>query len=254
MKLLVGNTSQISNYFHNDYQKISSRDISSEIFNNFYDEVHLTFGVNKKGLHKSVYDEINFYYTFDLIKEFLKKTDKIIIYSTCELWSACNGKISLKREKNFHNEPYILSKDRLDEKIKSIGNKKIISIYPFNFNSSFRSEEFLFGKIFKSIIEKKKIEIGNTYFYRDLLHASYVANVCQNIKTDKIIGSGRMFFINDFIRDLYSHYNLNYNEFVTETNKYVYTPINEYYLDGTYYRYNDLFQDTINDINKSINE
>ena len=60
MKLLVGNTSQISKYFTNDYIKISSRNIPSEIFNQIYEEVHLVFGLNFKGLKESSYNEINY--------------------------------------------------------------------------------------------------------------------------------------------------------------------------------------------------
>jgi hypothetical protein len=72
MKLLIGNTSQISNYFTDDYIKVSSRNIPSYIFESKYGEVHFCFGENEKGKEQSIYDEINYYYTLDLIKEFLK--------------------------------------------------------------------------------------------------------------------------------------------------------------------------------------
>jgi len=252
MKLLIGKTSQISNYFPNDYLKISSKNVSSQILEKKYEEVHLCFGENIKGKEKSIYNEINYYYTLDLIKEFLKISDKIIVYSTCELWSNCWGGIDLSTPMNFHEEPYILSKWKLDDKIKSFGNQKIISIYPFNFNSKFRNENFLFGKIFKSIINKEKIEIGDTYFYRDLLHTSYVAKVCQNLKNDKIIGSGRMFFVNDFIRDLYKESGLIYEDFVEENlDKFNQIPKNEYYLkNSSNYNYQDLINDTLKEIYK----
>ncbi len=254
MKLLVGNTSQISNYFPNDYVKILSRNIPPQIFEEKYEEVHLCFGENTKGKEKSIYDEINYYYTLDIINDLLKVSDKIVVYSTCELWSNCWGGIDLSTPLNFHEEPYILSKWRLDDKIKSIGNKKIISVYPFNFNSTFRSENFLFGKIFKSIINKEKIEIGDTHFYRDLLHTSYVANVCQNLKDDKIIGSGRMFFVNDFIRVLYKESGLIYGDFVEEKlDKFNHIPKNEYYLkNSSNYTYKDLINDTLCDIKLKI--
>jgi GDP-D-mannose dehydratase len=252
MKLIVGNTSQISNYFPNDYVKISSRNIPSEVFNQKYEEVHLVFGINVKGLKESLYNEVNYYYTLDLIKEFLKISDKIVIYSTCELWSNCWGGIDLKTPFNFHEEPYILSKWKITEEIKSINSKKIITIYPFNFNSTFRNENFLFGKIFKSIINKEKIEIGDTYFYRDLLHTSYVAKVCQNLTNDKIIGSGRMFFVNDFIRDLYKESGLMYEDFVKEKlYSFNHIPKNEYYLkNSSNYSYLDLINDTLKEMSK----
>ena len=74
-------------------------------------------------------------------------------------------------------EYYTESKLMLTETVKNREN--IITVYPFNFNSKFRSETFLFGKIFDSIINRKKIEIGSTYYYRDILHAKYVASLLR---------------------------------------------------------------------------
>ena len=120
MKLLVGNTSQISNYFKDDYLKISSRNIPNKIFDFKYEEVHLTFGLNSKGLSETDYNNINYYYTIDIVENFLKKSDKIVVYSTCELWSKCSGPINLTTPFNFYDDPYILSKCKLTEKIKSL--------------------------------------------------------------------------------------------------------------------------------------
>lgn len=252
MKLLIGNTSQISNYFPNDFFKISSRNISNDIFDHTYQEVHLTFGVNYKGLNQSQYDDINYYYTFEIIKNLLNKSEKIVVYSTCELWSGCWGGIDLSTPLNFHEEPYILSKWKLHEKLKSLNSKKVLIVYPFNFNSGYRNENYLFGKIFKSIKNKSNIEIGDTHFYRDLLHTSYVANLCQNLTSDIIIGSGRMFHVNDFIKDLYLKNNLTYEKYVTENiTTHNYIPKNEYYLKGVnQYTYEMLLNDTLIDIRK----
>lgn len=253
MKLIVGNSSQISNYFNN-YIKISSRKILSEIFDKKYEEVHLAFGENVKGLDSNIYDEVNYHYTLSLINDFLKISDKIIVYATCELWSNCWGGIDLNTPFNFHEDPYILSKWKIVEKIKCINSSKIIIVYPFNFNSTYRNKNFLFGKIFHSIINKEKIEVGDTYFYRDLLHASYVAKICQNVKNDTIIGSGRMFFINDFIRDLYKNNDLSYENFVQENlNSFNHIPKNEYYVKkANNYAYKDLLNDTLMDIKRKI--
>jgi nucleoside-diphosphate-sugar epimerase len=253
VKLLIGSTSQISNYFPISYAKISSRNISNKIFDKKYEEVHLPFGLNIKGKSQSEYDDINYYYTLDLIKDLLKTSDKIVVYSTCELWSDCSGSIDLKTDYKFHQNEYILSKYKLTDSLKSLNNNKIIIVYPFNFNSTYRSEDFLFGKIFQSIIHNKKIKIGNTKYYRDLLHTSYVSKVCQNLNGDKIIGSGRMFFVNDFIRDLYRKFNLDYNELVEEISDWSFMPQNEYYLKGDFYNYNSLLKDTIKDIRLKIN-
>lgn len=253
MKLIIGNTSQISKYFPDEYVKISSRNIPNTIFDSNYEEIHLVFGLNIKGLDSSKYDEINYYYTLDLIKKFSKISNKIIVYSTCELWSDCWGGIDLSTPFKFHEDPYILSKWKTVETIKSLNFKNVFIVYPFNFNSKYRDSNFLFGKIFNSIINKQSIEIGNTYYYRDLLHTSYVAKICQNITEDTIIGSGRMFFVNDVIKDLYEKNGLSYDELVTENiSRYNYIPKNEYYLklNNNIYSYNNLIQDTLNDLKK----
>lgn len=254
MKLIIGNTSQLSKYFNDDFLKISSKNIINNVFDSKYEEVHFSFGLNNKGLTATEYDEVNYFYTLDLIKDFLKISDKIIIYSTCELWSRCYGGIDLNTPFYFYEDPYILSKWKLTEKIKSLDSKKIITVYPFNFNSIYRNKNFLFGKIFKSIVNKEKIEIGDTYFYRDLLHTSYVANICQNLTEDKIIGSGRMFYVNDFIRDLYRLNNLEYENLVLESkSEYNYIPKNEYYLkSNVLYSYQNLLFDTLKDLNKQV--
>lgn len=252
MKLIIGNTSQISHYFPDNYIKISSRQIPNDIFEKKYQEVHLPFGLNVKGLEYSEYEQVNYYYTLDVMGDFLKISDKVIIYSTCELWSNCWGKINLNTPFNFHSDPYILSKWKLVDKIKSINNKKIITIYPFNFNSVWRNNNFLFGKIFSSIINKKNIEIGDTYFFRDLLHTSYVANICQKLREDTIIGSGRMFYVNDFIRDLYKSFNMDYTDWVTENfDNFKYLPKNEYYVENhDIYTYDRLLCDTLSELKK----
>jgi hypothetical protein len=79
-----------------------------------------------------------------------------------------------------------------------------------------------------------------------------------NSHSHKINGAGRTVFVNDFIRDLYSHYGLNYNDYVIENlNKFnEYEIRKEYYLKSNdcQYSYNQLFKDTISDIDKKFNQ
>ena len=86
MKLLIGNTSQIS-HFYPKVVKISSRNINTKIFDSEWDEVHLPFGLNTKNHTQSYYDEVNYFYTLDLINQLKRKSQKIVVFSTCELWS-----------------------------------------------------------------------------------------------------------------------------------------------------------------------
>jgi nucleoside-diphosphate-sugar epimerase len=253
MKLLIGNTSQIS-HFYPKVVKISSRNINTKIFDSEWDEVHLPFGLNTKNHTQSDYDEVNYFYTLDLINQLKRKSQKIVVFSTCELWSDRCGKIDIDTDFKFHQHPYILSKWKLTEKLKSINDKKVIIVYPFNFNSTYRSKDFLFGKVFNSIINKQKIEIGDTHYFRDLMHTSFVANACQSLKEDTIIGSGRMFWVNDFIRDLYKHFNMNYDDYVTEIETINIAPKNEYYLKGNFYTYDRLLNDTLLDLNSCIDK
>jgi nucleoside-diphosphate-sugar epimerase len=129
-------------------------------------------------------------------------------------------------------------------------------MFPFNFNSIHRNINFLFGKIFNSIIEKKKIEIGNTYFYRDIIHPKFVVKNSIQANENQIIGSGRMIFVNDFIRDLYKYYGLDYSEFIYENfDKFnEYEKNNEYYLksENCLLDYKELLDLTIEDINTRL--
>jgi hypothetical protein len=55
-KLIVGDSAQVARYFPADYLKIPSRDIPGHLYDNPYEEVHLVFGLNAKGLEPSSYD------------------------------------------------------------------------------------------------------------------------------------------------------------------------------------------------------
>jgi hypothetical protein len=158
---------------------------------------------------------------------------------------------------NFYPSSYLQSKYKISKYVME--NDKYFNVFvmfPFNFNSTYRTTNFLFGKIFDSIVNKKTIEIGDTYFYRDMIHPNFVVQESIQTNNHKIIGSGRMVFVNDFIRDLYSHYNLNYDDFVIENlDKFnEYEIRKEYYLSSqkSLYTYKELFNDTIIDIDNKF--
>ena len=75
---------------------------------------------------------------------------------------------------------------------------------------------FLFGKVIDSIIHRKKIEIGDTYYYRELLHPSFIVDESLKMETDKIIGTGKLIFINNFIKKLYNTFDMSYGNFIKE--------------------------------------
>jgi nucleoside-diphosphate-sugar epimerase len=258
MNLIIGNTSQLSNYFPNDYIRISSRNIDFSLYeNNFYDRIYICFAEQRTFIEndETNFIKINVDYTLEIIDFFSQKCNNIIVYSTSELWNNYNGKISITDDYDYNYSPYIKSKHILCDKIKE-NKRNIIILYPFNFNSVYRKTGYLFSKIFDSIINEKNIEIGDTYFYRDLIHPKYVVEKSINCDKDEIIGSGRLIFINDFIKDLYYSFNLNYDKLIKENNIHNNkVKRNIYYLNSNEcnYEYKKLLEDTINEIRKYKN-
>ena len=264
--LVIGNTSQLSYYFPEDYEKISSRNIN---FNNFekkyYSRIFLCFGEQRTFIEniEKIFIDINVDYTLNVINFFKDHCDKIIIYSTSELWNNCEGGIDLNTNFNYNYSPYIKSKEILTRQILDNKNyKNVIILYTFNFNSIYRTyqninnnfsirkeQKFLFNKIFESIISKKQIQIGDTYFYRDLIHPKYVVKRSISTDKDEIVGSGRLTFVNDFIKDLYKHCDLDYTHYVIENYDYNLNLKRKiYYLNSKDIKYNDLLNDTLDDI------
>lgn len=255
--LVIGSTSQLSQYFPEDYVRISSYDIDFNfIKSSNWDRIFLCFGESRKNLKDDdIYFEVNFNLTISIINEIKSYANKIIVYSTCELWNKYDGQISIDLPFDFYNTPYLNSKYKLTKFL--IDNdelyQNVIIIYPFNFNSVKRSSDFLFGKIFDSLSNNKKIEIGDTYFYRDMIHPKFVVE--QSLKTNEsvIVGSGRMTFVNDFIRDLYNILGVDYNLVTEKVYKYKeYSKNKEYYLKSNkcLYTYQSLIRDTLEDIKK----
>lgn len=260
--LVIGSTSQLSYFFPNDYVKVTSRDLDYDfICSEKWNKVFICFGESRKFINNiQLHDDVNFYFTMNIINKIKDISNKIIIYSTCELWNQYDGQIDTKLSFNFYSTPYLQSKYKLSNLILSNKEeyKNVIILYPFNFNSTYRNSEFLFGKIFDSIINKSKIEIGDTYFYRDIIHPKFVVSESIKAEEHQIVGSGRMIYVNDFIRDLYINYDLEYDDYVTENiSKYnEYDKRKEYYLrsNNCLYDYKQLLNDTIEDINKRINK
>lgn len=253
--LVIGNTSQLAYFFPEEYVKISSREIDYDsILVEKWNRVFICVGESRKYIEDvTIHDDINFSLTMkivDLLKDISKS---IIVYSTCELWNQYDGKIDISMNYNFYTSSYLQSKYKISKHIsKNERYKNVFIIYPFNFNSIHRNTNFLFGKIFDSIINKKPIEIGDTYFYRDIIHPKYVVEQSIKAESHKIIGSGRLTFVNDYIKDLYRHYNMNYEEYVTERIDHYneYDKRKEYYLNSheCQYEYKQLLIDTIKEI------
>jgi nucleoside-diphosphate-sugar epimerase len=266
--LVIGNTSQLAYYFPEYYEKISSRNINYDYYKDkFYDRVFLCFAEQRtfSNLSQKDFYKINVIETMKVIDFFVQRCNNLIIYGTAELWNNHEGEINIEMPFNYEFSPYISSKEDICSMINNLRSnnddelhmhyRKIIILHPFNFNSTYRKNGFLFSKIFDSIINKKIIEIGNTYFYRDLIHPKYVVERSILAEKDEIIGSGRLTYINNFIRDLYDHFNLDYEKYVIEKfDKYILNNRHIYYLKSKrcLYNYDDLLQDTLRDLYQKI--
>lgn len=255
--LIIGNTSQLAYYFPEDYIKISSRNIDMNYLkNNKWDSVYITFAEQRVHINDIDYITPNYTYTLEVIENLIDNSNKIVIYTTCEMWNKYRGKVHTNSEPLFdYPNDYVKSKIMLRDKIyelREIDKKwfKVVIIHPFYFNSVYRRRGFLFGKIFDSIINEKPIEIGNTNFERDMVHTKYVVKRSIESKKDEIVGSGILFNVNKFIKDLYKEFDMDYNFYVTEnidtkdnhSQKWYYSYQEEIYT------YERLLQDTVEDI------
>lgn len=252
MNLVIGNTSQLSKYFPDEYIKISSRNISDNIFQKSWDKVFLCFAEQRTYISRDdLFKQININYTKEIIEKLNAKN--IIYYSTAELWNNTSGEIHEDLSFNYHNSDYVNSKEIITNYIKN-NYKNVTVIYPFNFNSVYRMPPFLFGKVFNSIINKEKIEIGDTYYYRELLHPSFVVKESINQKTHKVVGTGCLIFVNDFIRKLYESFNMQYSDYVKEdiTNYSIYRKNVFYSKYKILYNENELLDITVKEINDRI--
>jgi nucleoside-diphosphate-sugar epimerase len=260
--LIIGETSQLSYFFPEDYIRISSRNIDlNYLKDNKWGSVYITFAEQRVHINDINYIEPNYLYVTDIIQNLFNNSKKIVVYSTCELWNNYIGSVKIKDKFDYtYSNNYCLSKEMLVNQIKDYRNidmwKNIIIIHPFNFNSTYRKPGFLFSKVFDSIINKNKIEIGNTYFYRDMVHAKYIVERSIKAKKDEMVGSGRLYFVNDYIRDLYKHFNMNYNEYVTEKieEKSRHSEKLFYSYQKNVYTYDMLLKDTIEDITDKLIE
>lgn len=260
--LIIGDTSQQSHYYPSDYIKISSRNIDFNfIQENVWGAVYITFAEQRIYDNGIDFNTPNYIYTLNIIDSLIDKSNKIVVFLSCELWNNYSGHVNLLtpfsfKLKSFGLTEYLLAKKQLHDEIMrrrlyDTRYTKVIMITPFNFNSIYRNGYFLFGKIFDSIIYKKKVNIGGTYFYRDIIHTKYLVKRAIESVNDEIIGSGRLCFVNDFIRDLYGYFNLDYDYYVHEQ-VHQSTENIFYSQQKTVYTYDMLLRDTINDIESVI--
>jgi len=254
--LIIGNTSQLSHYFPIEYEKISSRDIDFEKMSlKKYERVFLLFAEQRTFLNENenFFNKVNFDYTIEVINKFKDISNKVIIYSTSELWNKYDRCINLNDSYNYNYSPYIKSKENLCNYINNNKDKyqNVIIIYPFNFNSIHRKQGFLFGKIFESILNDRKITIGNVDFYRDLIHPKTIVDISLKTNKDCIIGSGELINVKEFIEDIFIKINKKITDYIDydESNNIIMKRGGYYSCEKTS-NYEELINLTIKELNE----
>lgn len=221
--VIIGAGAQISNYFPPEFERINARKwfkSSMPLKSQEYDIAVIAFGENRTYLQDLTLDgfrEINVKLTVQAVQRFTGIAKRIVVFGTAELWSGINGPISMNNSYNYRPSNYIISKQEMVDQVRNMNQPNVFIIHPFNFNTVHRCGEFLFGKVYKSILNREHIEIADTYFKRDLTTASEVARAAlYSLHNESIVGSGRQISINELIRQLYKCANLNYDSYVSE--------------------------------------
>ena len=246
--LIIGETSQVARYLPDSYARVSSRNIPNSIYAEKWDKVFLCFAEQRTFLsntkrYKEEFYSINCDLTLELIEKIQSK--KKVFFSTSELWNNNTGPISMNDEWNYRENYYTDSKRKITEKV--MGYEDVITIFPFNYNSSYRREGFLFGKIFDSIVSRKKIKVGDLNFHRDMMHPKYFAQQVEISNESCLIGAGKAFGVREYIMDLYKGMGMDVSEYLEEEKNNL--KRNVFYAKiETNYEYEDLLKDTIDDL------
>jgi len=225
--LLIGQGSQLASYFPQpETELISARNwfSSSMPIDRRYETIVLAFGENRTYLEEKLtlddFLNVNYCLTMKALERVIPFAERIVVFGTSELWSRKTGPIDLTCEYLYYPSKYIYSKYCLISRIKECygHDSNVRIIHPFNFNTSRRTGGFLFGKVYRSLFEKTKISLGNTYFYRDLVTVIDIVNACLDSgpSDEIIVGSGRLIHVNQLIRAMYSSLDLEYDEYVRE--------------------------------------
>lgn len=223
--LVVGSSSQLSRYFPDDYCKISSRNIDLDwVRSQRWDSVYICYAEQRTYIAndpnvRDVFWKTNYDSVLSLIDVLVPIAQKIVYYSTAELWNQRNGPIDASTPFLYHPNHYTDSKRAVSDVLKDKDSYPNVSVaYPFNFNSVHRGSEYLFGKVFHSILNKQHVSVGDLNYYRELLHPSMVSKASishDELGVDFIIGTGRLVHVQDFIRNLYARFGLDYRSMVS---------------------------------------
>lgn len=255
--LIVGSTAQLSYYFPTDYDRISSRNVDVEMIKSKrYDTIYLLFAEQRTFLNQTVefFLDINVHYTLHLVNALKGSCNRIIIYSTSELWNNCDGAVSLDMNYSYNHTPYIESKEMLCNHINrnKADYQNVCIVYPFNFNSPYRKPGFLFSKIFDSLINKVPVTVGDLNFNRDLVHPSTIVEQSITANEDIIVGTGELINVESFVKDLFLLANMDYSRYIAKDSTNSLSNVRkDYYAKYACSNYESLLKLTLNDIQQN---
>jgi GDPmannose 4,6-dehydratase len=91
----------------------------------------------------------------------------------------------------------------------------------FTHTSERQKPHFFIRKICEAAINRQKIEVGNLNHVRDYGYAPEYVKIAyemlqQNKPEDKIIGTGYLFKLRDFVKWAFEFEGLNYEDYITE--------------------------------------
>ena len=140
--LVIGNTSQLSQYFPEEYTKVSSRNLNiDQLTSENWDSIYICFAEQRTYLANAVDENTrnmfwstNVDMTLNMIDKLQNCSKRIVYYSTAELWNKTTGSVQLTNPFSYHNNNYTESKAYITNILKDKKKYPKVSIfYPFNF-------------------------------------------------------------------------------------------------------------------------
>ena len=268
--LIIGGSSQIGHYFSGPCEKISARNYDLKaLAATQWNTIYLCFAEQRTFLAnttrsdlKKLFWKVNVETTKEIAQALQSNCARMVFFSTAELWNNTNGPAYADKPFNYHENLYTSSKEAITIEFQNKSKyPRMTIVYPFNFNSIYRKEGYLFSKVFHSIINQAPIQIGDIDYYRELLHPAMIVDCCNNhIHTGKdiVAGAGRVIQVGDFIRKLYAHFNLDFAKLVRlDANAQPSIYRNHIFYSGVYrntYDENALFRLTTEELKTAIQD
>lgn len=223
--LLVGSGSQIAKFLPINLDRISARQWFKDgmPLSCDYEIILFGFGENRTFLPQTLanrqsFEHVNIVLSLQAALRIKDRCKRAVFFGTAELWSKHQGAVYPQTPENAFDSMYIESKRIMRDKLLELNYNEIRIIHPFNFNTNHRKGDYLFGKVFDSIANRRKITIYDTYFERDIVSPRHVAakSLDPALPKELVVGSGRAIHVNSLIRKMYKTAGLQFEDYVIE--------------------------------------